>query len=160
MTMKTKTIRPIEPATMSVGDLADLLSVSPRRVAQLAQEGIIPAPQGGVYAVAPSVAGYCTWLREAPQRGPQSRAADRALTLARLRQITAATEREAAGLVPADECRAMTSLICRQLISRMRALPTAMAMPAGDASRTHSAIDRIAAEVSEKMRSARLGARP
>ncbi len=159
MTTPTKTIPPIEPATMPARGLADLLMVTPRRVQQLAAEAVIPAPVAGRYDVAGSVAGYTRWLKDAPARAPQAREADRALTLARTRQIEAQIAREAALLVPADECRAYLKWFVDTLIRRVRELPAAMGMAEADATRTHSAIDRIAREVTEKMRSARLGAR-
>lgn len=159
MTMKTKNIPPITPATMGAREMADMLLLSPRRLQQLASEGIVPAPTGGRYAVADTVRGYADWLKSAPQRAPQAREADRALAMARLRQIEAQIAREAAQLIPRDELLAYTHWFCGTLIDRIRELPSRLGMAEGDALRTQAAIDRIAREVTEKMRSARFGAR-
>lgn len=159
MTKTTKNTPPIAPATMSVRALADLLMLTPRRVQQLAAEGVIPAATDGLYSVPDAVRGYSRWLQDAPQRAPQGREAARALTQARTRMIEAQIAREAARLVPAAEVLAYTYWFCGTLIDRIRELPGRLGMAEGDAIRTQAAIDRIAREVTEKMRSARFGAR-
>ena len=50
--------------TYSVKDVAKLLNLSPRRVQQLAKEGIIPKTEGGRYELAPAVQGYIGYLHD------------------------------------------------------------------------------------------------
>jgi phage terminase Nu1 subunit (DNA packaging protein) len=50
--------------TVSLETLANLIDLTPRRVNQLADEGIIPRTKRGVYELAPAVRGYVHFLRE------------------------------------------------------------------------------------------------
>jgi phage terminase Nu1 subunit (DNA packaging protein) len=50
--------------TYGVEVIARLLNLTPRRVQQLAKEGVIPKAARGKYALAPSVIGYVTYLQE------------------------------------------------------------------------------------------------
>jgi len=49
--------------TLSLANLSKLLDVTPRRVQQLAKDGVIPAPERGKYELIGSVQGYVKFLR-------------------------------------------------------------------------------------------------
>ena len=50
--------------TYPVATIAKLLCLTPRRVQQLSQEGVIPRAERGRYELAPSVQGYVRYLQE------------------------------------------------------------------------------------------------
>lgn len=50
--------------TYGVEIIARLLNLTPRRVQQLASEGVIPKEKRGQYPLAASVTGYCTYIQE------------------------------------------------------------------------------------------------
>jgi len=57
--------QPVPPAdgTHSVTEVARLLDITPRRLAQMAREGIVPLPDRGRYDTARCVRGYIKFLR-------------------------------------------------------------------------------------------------
>lgn len=59
------------PKTVSAAQLADLLGVSGRRVAQLAQEGAIPKAARGVYPLPEAVRAYCAYAKANPDGRPR-----------------------------------------------------------------------------------------
>lgn len=54
-----------QPAGVDVGQVASLLNLTPRRVQQLAKEGVIPRPERGRYQIAGCVRGYIAFLQRA-----------------------------------------------------------------------------------------------
>lgn len=52
------------PATYPVETIAKLLDLTPRRVQQLAGEGVIPKAERGRYELVPAVKGYIKYLKE------------------------------------------------------------------------------------------------
>lgn len=59
------------PKTVSAAQLADLLGVSGRRVAQLAQEGAIPKNARGVYPLPDAVHAYVAYVKANPDGRPR-----------------------------------------------------------------------------------------
>lgn len=67
--------------TVKTEDLAVLLGLSPRRIQQLAESGVIERAERGLYLLEKSVQGYCQFLAEAAKSKPID-----AETLAKLRK--------------------------------------------------------------------------
>jgi hypothetical protein len=55
---------PAAPAGVDVSQVASLLNLTPRRVQQLAKEGVIPKPERGRYQIAGCVRGYIAYLQK------------------------------------------------------------------------------------------------
>lgn len=53
-----------DPISISTATIAKLLDLSPRRIQQLVDEGVVPREQRGRFALIPAVRGYIHFLRE------------------------------------------------------------------------------------------------
>ena len=93
--------------TCSVAELGELLDLSPRRLQQLAKEGIIPKDVRGRYDLAGAVHGYSRYLQDQPARDGED---------PDLLQAKTTTE-----ILKVQERRARVGLMKKSLINRARA---------------------------------------
>ena len=121
-----------------VSTIAHALDVTPRRVQQLAADGVIPKAERGRYPLIPVVRAYLAHQRAAPEVAPgdldpaQERARkDRALAISAEIKNDIATGK----VVPAEVAIASQVILCRKIKNKVEALPTRVA-PRGIACKT------------------------
>ncbi|SMX27281.1 hypothetical protein TRP8649_01384 [Pelagimonas phthalicica] len=130
-------------------EIARLLKLTPRRVQQLAEEGVIPKSARGKYKITEAVQGYIGYLQTKVQ-APQGESKN-ALNEARVRKTVAEAEiaeMEAAkmrgDLVDADEMREALGVVVSEIRANLlRNVPTRIASRA-KSERKESAIKAIA----------------
>ena len=113
---------------ISVDVLARLFELSPRRIQQLADDGIIPRVERGRYELVGAVRGYVKHLREKAfggDLGPDTYGTQRArLTKARADMAEMERQQLAAELIPADDVEAAWSAVTLALRARLLSIPT------------------------------------
>lgn len=145
------------PATtglVDVGTLARLFVLTPRRIQQLASEGIIPKGERGRYPLAPAIAGYVTWLQK--KVSGETDSVDLTTQRARLAKEqadkTAMENAQLRGvLVHADDVIATWTTCAAAMRARMLAAPTKVAPMARAAATDAEAAAVIEAEVVEAL---------
>lgn len=115
-----------DSGAVDVTMLARLLNLTPRRIQQLAVEGVIPKDERGKYLLIPAVQQYVKYLQE--KVGGGSGVADLSTQRARLAKEQAdKVARENAvrtgQLIPADELTRALSAVAGQAIPILEALP-------------------------------------
>lgn len=117
-------------ATYAVATIAQLLNISPRRVQQLAREGVIPRAENGRYALVASVQGYVKYLQERSV----SRDADEETLHERRRLVKMQADklefeigRLTSELVPTGEVGRAWARLAAAFRARMLALPSRLA---------------------------------
>jgi phage terminase Nu1 subunit (DNA packaging protein) len=114
-----------------VDTLAKLLCITPRRVQQLAKEGVLPKSAHGEYELVPAVQGYIRFLQEEARQGVNGspEMADSKIRLAKAKADIA--ERKAQimqrQLVWTHEVLKSWSLLLSEFKTQMRNLPTEFA---------------------------------
>lgn len=63
---------PTQAGMVSLPQIARLLTITDRRVQQLAKEGYIPKPSRGMYSLVGAVQGYIRFLRDEQRKGSQA----------------------------------------------------------------------------------------
>lgn len=126
---------------VDVGTIAKLFNLTPRRVQQLAGEGVIPRAEHGRYPLIPAIKGYIGFLQQA-QRGstPANVAGELAqLRLARSRLALQRDEMEfahdAAQLVLIDEALTAVSLVVESARTVLQMVPREYGHDAEDRAR-------------------------
>jgi hypothetical protein len=114
-------------ASFPLGTIAKLLDLTPRRVRQLAREGVIPPAEGGRYPLVGAVQGYVRYLRElSPEDAAiQQHRSRRMQMLARKLEIE--VQRLTAELLPADEVSEVWARLAAAFRARMLAIPSKLA---------------------------------
>jgi phage terminase Nu1 subunit (DNA packaging protein) len=113
---------------ISVDVLARLFELSPRRIQQLADDGVIPRVERGRYELVGAVRGYIKHLREkafAGDLGADAYSTQRArLTKARADMAELEQRQLAKELIPADDIEAAWSAVTLALRARLLSIPT------------------------------------
>ena len=140
--------------TVDVGTLARLFVLTPRRIQQLAAEGIIPKGSHGSYPLAPAITGYVTWLQK--KVSGETDSVDLTTQRARLAKEqadkTAMENAQLRGvLVHADDVIATWTACAGAMRARMLAAPTKVAPLARVATTDAEAAAVIEAEVLEAL---------
>ena len=111
--------------------IAKLLDLTPRRVQQLAADGVIPKAERGKYDLVGAVRGYVRSLRERAAAGATGAAAygKHRARLTQARAAMAAMEREQLSkeLIPADDIEGAWLAVTAIMRSRMLAIPAKLA---------------------------------
>jgi phage terminase Nu1 subunit (DNA packaging protein) len=117
------------PATYPLDTISKLLDLTPRRVQQLAKEGVIPRAEHGRYELVPAVRGYIRYLKErsiAPGVISFDEARHRKLAAeAEMAEIELAKAR--ADVVRIDDVAQQWDAILSGVRTRLLALPTKVA---------------------------------
>ena len=145
------------PATtgmVDVGTLARLFVLTPRRIQQLAAEGIIPKGSHGSYPLAPAITGYVTWLQK--KVSGETDSVDLTTQRARLAKEqadkTAMENAQLRGVLVHAEDVIVTWTTCASAMrARMLAAPTKVAPMARAAATDAEAAAVIEAEVLEAL---------
>lgn len=110
------------PGTIGAEQLAKLLTITPRRLQQLAAAAIVPKAAKGRYPLVGAVHAYIRHLREENQRG--TKAAGRqelsAVKIEEIRQRIAEKDRR---LVPIDEAHDAMASVCGLIRAELTGLP-------------------------------------
>ncbi len=123
-------VGPTKPATViSEGDLATLLDLTPRRVRELRQEGVIPGAGRARYVRDEAVRAYVQWLRslvtgKAPNLDAEIKAEKLRTERERADKLAAQNAAARRELVPAAEVEGAWSLILRRVRAEMLAVPS------------------------------------
>jgi phage terminase Nu1 subunit (DNA packaging protein) len=144
---------------VEVGQVASLLNLTPRRVQQLAKEGVIPKAERGRYQIAGCVRGYIAFLQKTAETA-QARAAQpvfvdlqkerarKTAAEAELAEIEVAKARGEVVLV-ADYEAALGTVLDR-LTARLRGLPVQLAAAGPEAEAlAETEVERIIVELSQ-----------
>lgn len=115
-------------ATFPLDTIAKLLDITPRRVNQLASEGIIPKADRGRYELVPVVRAYVKYLRDKSVNadvGVDSFSHQRA-RLTKIRADLAEMEKDqlAQKLIPAEDVEDAWSAVITNFRAKMIAIPT------------------------------------
>ena len=117
--------------TYPIATISKLLDLSPRRIRQLVDEGVIPREERGRYALVPAVRGYITFLRE---RAVNADVGSDELGRHRARKLKAEAEQaemksgEMRGdLLPKSEVHIAVTASFGRVRSKLLALPSKMA---------------------------------
>jgi len=94
-----------EAGTVTAGQAARLLMLTPRRLRQLAADGHIPAAVKGRYPLAPTVRGYLAFLRESIERAAENNAGA-GLASAKEKEIRLRLRQREAQLIDAEDAEA------------------------------------------------------
>lgn len=126
------------PQTFPLDTICKLLDLTPQRVAQLVNMGVIPKKERGRYELVPVVRGYIHYLRERAVKGDVSNGDDYSAHRARLTKAKAdmaEMEREqmANRLIPADDVEKAWSDVVSNMRAKMLAIPTSAAADAQSA---------------------------
>lgn len=111
--------------TIDVAGLADLLDLTPRRIAQLAVEGVIPKAKHGEYLLRDAIRGYVTHLQgKHGANGVQALSAERAALAKAQREMTELKNKQLSGeLVPAPAAVKALQALGGAMKSRLLNLP-------------------------------------
>lgn len=116
---------PDREGKVKVDSLARLFNLSPRRVQQLAREGIVKKDTRGFYDVIPSVQGYVTYLQQQLEGKPTQDVAKQ-IRDEQLRRMRLENEAREFSLVPIDEVEelfletvSIVAQMCDSLESRL-----------------------------------------
>lgn len=121
------------PQTFPLDTICKLLDLTPQRVAQLVNMGVIPRKERGRYELVPVVRGYIKYLRERAVKGDvQAGADDYATHRARLTKAKAdmaEMEREqmANALIPAADVEMAWIEVVANMRAKLLAIPTTAA---------------------------------
>jgi hypothetical protein len=132
-TRRTPDIPALDGVTLNSTALATLLGISRRRVQQLAQDSIIPAPTGYQYDVTESVLGYITFLQKAVEmQGSGSsnealKAARVALLKSQKRAADLAYQEKAGKLLPIDDVEALILEATAAYVGQRRSMGSRLA---------------------------------
>lgn len=111
--------------------MARLLCVSPRRVQQLAKEGVIPKAQRGEYPLVPCVQGYIRYLQDEARQGangsPEMAEVKTRLARAKAEREELKVREIRKELVRAKDVIEAWSEILHVFRTRMRAIPSRVA---------------------------------
>lgn len=110
------------PTTVSGQQLAALLMLTPRRVQQLAQAGVIPKTGRDAYPLVPAIQGYLKWLDDEGRRSAQADAAARVAN-ARAAVIENKIAEKMRGLVPVEEVRGVIASLIRVVRTELDKVP-------------------------------------
>lgn len=101
-----------EAGTVTAGQAARLLMLTPRRLRQLAADGHIPAAVKGRYPLAGLVRGYTRFLRESIERAAENNAGA-GLASAKEKEIRLRLRQREAELIDADDAEAFHAFSSR-----------------------------------------------
>lgn len=104
------------PTTINVSQLSRLLDLTPRRVQQLVQQGVIPKAGRDAYPLVAAVQGYLRWLTDAGRLVAGSASAQRVAN-ARADEIEARIREKMKGLIPTEDQR-MTVATLLEVVKR------------------------------------------
>ncbi len=117
-----------EPTTYPIATIAKLLDISPRRIRQLVDEGVIPREERGRYALVPAVRGYIQFLRE---RAVNADVGSDELGRHRARKLKAEAEQAEmksaemrSELLPRDEVHVAVTTVLALVRGKILALPS------------------------------------
>jgi len=137
--------------------LALLLDLTPRRLQQLAAEGVIPKTDRNRYDLVESVRGYVRYLRDRAfgpelRDSPDSFATQRArLTRARANAEELKARQLAGELIPAADIEAAWGAVTEVMRTRLLAIPSKVAARIGMARNAVEAQAIIRAEITEAL---------
>lgn len=117
-------------ATYAVATIAQLLNITPRRVQQLAREGVIPRAENGRYALVGSVQGYVKYLQERAVSGDTDEGTQRErrrLVKMQADKLEFEIGRLTSELVPTGEVGRAWARLTVAFRARMLALPSRLA---------------------------------
>lgn len=109
--------------------IAGLLNITPRRVHQLAKEGVIPAPDAGAYHIWGSIQGYVKFLqqRRGNQQADSQQEATR-LTKAKADLAELDREQRIGELLKASVVRAQDARLATILRNNLQSIPDRLAL--------------------------------
>lgn len=114
--------------TFPVETIARLFDLTPRRVQQLASEGVIPRAAKGRYELLPSVRGYVAFLRSRIEGEGGDYGAQRArLTRAKADMAEREAAQMAEELIPADDIEAAWTAVTASMRARLLGIPAKVA---------------------------------
>lgn len=151
---------PAKPKGVDVGTLASLLNLTPRRVQQLANEGVIPKAAHGRYPLVGAVRGYVTYLQAQAKGGtPATIAAELAqLRLARARLGLQRDEMDFAAdagqLVNPDDCLTAVSSVVEATRTVMQLVPRRYGTDAEDRARLKAICTEVLAACIDRAQAA------
>lgn len=117
------------PQTFPLDTICKLLDLTPQRINQLVNEGVIPRKERGRYELVPVVRSYISYLRQRAVKGDVTGGDDYATHRARLTKAKAdmaEMEREqmAARLLPADDVEKAWCDVVANMRTKLLAIPT------------------------------------
>lgn len=101
--------QPTQAGMVSLQQVARLLTITDRRVQQLAKDGYIPKPSRGLYSLVGAVQGYIRFLRDEHRKGSEAESGLKATRQAEIEMRMAERRRELIALSAAED--AMLSLV-------------------------------------------------
>ena len=120
-----------DPQTFPLQTIARLLDLTPRRVQQLSNEGIIPKASRGRYELVPAVQGYVKYWRELSLRsdgsGDDYNAHRTRLTKVKADMAEMEHDQMSNSLIPANDVRDAWDTMASNMRARLLGIPTKMA---------------------------------
>ncbi len=117
---------PNAPAgTITGQQLAALLMLSPRRVQQLAAQGVIPKAGRDAYPLVGAVRGYLGWLDDENRRAAQTASAAK-VAEARAQEIEQRIKAKMATLIPVEDHREVIASLLRVVRHEIGKVPAAL----------------------------------
>lgn len=147
---------PNSPAgTITGQQLAALLMLTPRRVQQLAAQGVIPRAGRDAYQLVGAVRGYLRWLDDENRRAAASASAVR-LAEQRVAVIEQRIAAKMKGLIPAEDHRAVMAELVRVVRREIERVPENMPSYVRDRlrieiNRSMAVIAKAAADAAKKV---------
>lgn len=145
-------------AGVDVAQVASILNLTPRRIQQLAKDGVLPKPERGRYNLVGCVRGYIAFLQKAVDTAKAKSAQPVIVDLQRERARKTAAEAELAELdvakargewVAVSEFRRALQNVLEKEMARLRSLPIQLSWLGVDVERAiDEEVERIVAEMS------------
>lgn len=133
-------------ADLSAEEMAKVIGLTPRRVRQLAAEGVVQrADRRGRYRLVPSVASYCATLSSGERDA--GLAPIRQERLVRLRMENAARDRE---LISMDEAAGVVDQLTGAFLSSLNGLPARVTNDVRERRRLEAIIDAERQRLADK----------
>lgn len=105
--------------------LAALLMLTPRRVQQLAQAGVIPKTGRDAYPMVAAIQGYLAWLDDENRRAAQAASAAK-VAEARAQDIELRIKAKMATLIPIEDHRGVIASLVRVVRREVEKMPDAL----------------------------------
>ncbi|MGB3502566.1 MAG: hypothetical protein WBA44_13150 [Mesorhizobium sp.] len=145
------------PATISAAKLAALLMISPRRVQQLAQAGVIPKTGRDAYPLVGAIQGYLRWLDDESRRAAQAASAIK-VAEARATEIEQRIAAKMKTLIPIEDHRGVVAGLVRVVRREVEKVPANL--PAHVRERARIEINRSLAVINKTAADAAKKAEP
>ncbi|KTS12886.1 hypothetical protein NS228_25185 [Methylobacterium indicum] len=140
----------LEAFTVSAADGALLLKLTPRRLQQLAAEGVIPKAARGRYPLAGLIQGYAGYLQDDQRRASKSAAAS-GLQTARQREIEMRMAKDEGELIPMVEALGVIDEYASAVTTSIKNLPVRFSRNMAERARIQPLVDETLRAVAKAM---------